>query len=50
MSPTKPVFLRVDPDLWHSAKVQAVKEKQSLREFVIKAIQDKLNSKSPEVK
>lgn len=46
MEEIKPVFLKVNPDLWHLAKLQAVKEKKSLREFVIEAIQDKLHKET----
>ena len=39
----KDVLFTVDEDLWQKAKIQAVTENISLRDFVSRAIQNELN-------
>ena len=43
MGQIKPVLLDVDEDLWANAKIQAIREKIDLKDWVAKAIQEKLD-------
>lgn len=38
----KPINIRLDPDLWKAAKLQALKEDKTLQEWITEAIKEKL--------
>lgn len=40
---TKPIIMEVDPELWTEAKIQAIRENKTLREYVSEAIREKLD-------
>ena len=44
MGKPKLVNLRIDADLWHQAKIEAVRQNKTLQEFVADALKDKLGT------
>lgn len=42
MGEIKPVLVDVDEDLWREAKIQALREKMALQDWVAKALQNEL--------
>lgn len=49
MGQLKQVLFDVDEDLWTEAKIQAIREKIDLRDFVARAIQNELQKVSAEL-
>lgn len=45
MAELKPVNFKVDSDLWQEAKLDALKNKQDLKDWVADAMREKLNGR-----
>ncbi len=43
--PTKMINIRIEQDLWHKVKIEAVKQNKTLQEFVSEVLRSSLKAK-----